>query len=1834
MIGLSAGAASGPADLLWEDAGRAFWKLRSSGDDGDRHAFVSVNSGVEASTQGSTDRLAHEYELRDYLDAAWALRPAQLVREAGRTLLVVDFAGGEPLDRLIHQPMEVGRFLRLAVAMSSAIGRLHGCGLIHKDLKPANVIVDSATERVWLTGFGIASRAPRERQSPEPPEFIAGTLAYMAPEQTGRVNRSIDSRSDLYSLGVTFYEMLTGRLPFTAADPMEWVHCHIARQPASPSERLASIPVAISALTLKMLSKTVEERYQSAAGVERDLRRCLCEWSEEGCIHDFALGDHDAPPGLMIPEKLYGRGAEVDTLLAAFDRIVAGGRCELVLVSGYSGIGKSAVVNELQKPLVPPRGLFASGKFDQYQRDIPYATLAQALRGLVRPLLGKNEEDLCRWREALREALDPNGLLMTELVPELKHIIGEQPAVPELAAQDAQRRFQLVIGRFIGVFARPEHPLALFLDDLQWLDGATLDLLEDLVMRSDLKHLLLIGAYRDNEVSAAHPLMRKLKSVHERGAVLQEIVLARLARVHLEQLLADSLRCEPERVAPLAELIHEKTNGNPFFAIQFISELADEGLLAFDYDKGRWSWDLDLIHARGYTDNVVELMIEKLSRLPLVTQATLHQFACLGKRAEIDMLQMACQLSPGEMHDNLWEAVRAGLIYRANSRYRFLHDRVQEAAYSLAGSELRAATHLRLGTFLAEHTPPGKLEEAIFEIVNQLNRGAHLIDSPEERERVANLNLIAGQRAKASTAFESALNYLRAGRALLTDKTWERNYALLFSIECLMGECELLTADRFAAEIRLSRLAERATCRHDYIAVMRLRMALYTGWDKCEQGLAVFLDWLRREGTVWAIHPTWEVASREYERTRTLLGDRQIEDLLDLPLVTDPEILDTINVFLEAAPTSFFFDEHLASLVVCRLVGLSLEHGNCDASAFGYVWMAFFAGPRFNNYGDGFRFGQLGYDLVEKRGLTRYQAQTYLCVGALVLPWTKHPASALELVRRASDVANRAGAVAFAGYSLERSVTIRLAAGEALAKVQEEAEHGLAFASKVQMGLVQATCSAQIGLTRTLRGLNSAFGLLDHDGYSERDAERHLASDANLGLPEFYYWVRKLQARYLAGDHSSAIEAALNAQRLVWRAAANFEVADLHYYAALARAAACESAPEDEKRLHLEALAGHRKQLEMWAGHNPVTFENRAAIVAAEIARIEGRVLEAQDLFEKAVRSAHTHDLVHNEGIANERAARFYSERGFEKIAATYLRDARNCYLRWGADGKVRQLEQLHPYLGADKPLPEAGTTIQTSVEGLDLATVMKVSEALSGEIVLEKLIDTLMRTAIEHAGAERGLLILPREDEYRIEAEATTRAGTVEVHLRQANITAADLSESVFRYVLRTKEAVLLHDGSRENSFPADDYIRQHGARSLVCLPILKQARLMGMLYLENKLTAHAFTPARMAVLKLLASEAAISIENARLYRDLAEREARIRRLVDANIIGIFIWDLTGRILDANDAFLQLVGYERQDLAVGSLRWTDLTPPEWREREDRQLVPELKVTGSLQPYEKEYFRKDGSRVPVLIGVAAFEGGGNEGVAFVLDLTERKRASEAMREMQMELAHANRLVTLGQLAASIAHEVNQPIGAARNNAHAALRFLARDPPDLEEVHEALGCVVKDTYRASGIISRIRDQVRKVPPREESVDLNDAIEDVIALAQGELSKNRVLVETRLAEGLSPIRGDRVQLQQVMLNLILNAIEAMSEVDAEARDLLICSGFGAPQELLVTVADSGPGIALENRERVFESFYTTKAHGVGIGLPICRSIINTHGGKLWADARQPRGAVFAFTLPALS
>ncbi|MBV9727584.1 MAG: PAS domain S-box protein, partial [Gammaproteobacteria bacterium] len=1012
-------------------------------------------------------------------------------------------------------------------------------------------------------------------------------------------------------------------------------------------------------------------------------------------------------------------------------------------------------------------------------------------------------------------------------------------------------------------------------------------------------------------------------------------------------------------------------------------------------------------------------------------------------------------------------------------------------------------------------------------------------------------------------------------------------------------------------------------------AVAFLHMGVCTELAQSDRAVAVALDYLRHVGIDWSPHPTQDEVQREYEQIRSQLDMRSIEDIVALPLMSHPESLATVEVLTRLVPAALYTDPNLDALTICKAVNLSLERGNCDASCLAYAMLSKIAKNRFGDYKTAFRFGQVGIELVEGRGLKRFQGATYLFFANWIAHWMQHVRASIALERRALEAANRIGDLTYATYAHCALNASLLVAGDPLTDVQREAEFGVAFAQKAGFDSHADYMRSQLAMVRMLRGLSPRFGCLDSEQFEELRYEHIVADNPSLQLQGCFYWVRKVQARYFAGEYKDALKASSEAQRLLWTSTAFVEEAEYHFYSALTRAALCDSAAAGERAQHLEALAAHHRQMEIWQQHCPENFENRAALVSAELARIEGRALDAMRFYETAIQSSRTNGFVNNEALAYERASVFYRARGFDQFADAYLRNARTCYATWGADGKVRQLDLLYPGLRQEQRSPSPASTLSAPVEGLDLATVIRVSQAVSGEMVLEKLLDIVMRKAMEHAGAERGLLIIAHGDELQIAAESETSGTDVIVRLGDARAAATALPESIVRYVMRTHESVILDDASSGNAFSVDPYILQNHVRSILCLPLVNQAKLSGILYVENNLAPRVFTPERITVLKVLVSQAAISLENTRLYRDLEDREAKIRRLVEANIIGIFIWDLEGRILEANDAFLTMVGYDRTNLVSPGLRWTNLTPPEWRERDER-LMAELNESGALQPFEKEYFRKDGSRVPVLIGVASFGGTGNEGVAYVVDLTERKRAEDALRQLESDLAHMNRLSMLGELSASLAHEVKQPIATARNNARAAQNFLSMRPPNLSEVEEAVSCIVGDVDRAGEIIDRITEQIRKAPPRKERCDLNAAISEVIGLARSVIIRNGVSVRTRFADGLHPVQGDRVQLQQVVLNLILNAVEAMGSAEAGPRDLLISTeqDHGGVR---VAVRDSGPGIDPDHLDRVFQSFYTTKQGGTGMGLSVCRSIVDAHGGRLWAEANEPRGAAFQFTLP---
>ncbi len=1823
------GDGEGELEVLWADGDRVFCRTWRGADEGKRTAVLAVVPASDHPTPSCLGHLAHEFELRNELDSGWAARPLEFVREHGRNMLVLEDSGSEPLAGRLGLPMEVERFLRLAGAIAAAIAELHARGLIHKNIKPANILVSRRSGEVRLTGFGIASRLRRERSTPEPPEMIAGTLAYMAPEQTGRMNRSVDARSDLYALGVTLYEMLTGALPFTAADPMELVHCHLARRPVPPAERVSGVPAAVSDIVMKLLAKAPEDRYQTATGVATDLGRCLGEWEATGRIAPFAPGAHDIPDVLRIPEKLYGREREIGALYAAFERVASRGTPELVLVSGTSGIGKSSVVNELHKALVPQRGWFASGKFDQYQRDIPYATLAQAFQSLIRQLLVKSESDLAPWRDAIRAAVGANGRLMVDLVSELELLIGPQPPVAEdLSPREREPRFLGVLDNFLRVFARREHPLVLFLDDLQWVDAATLNFLAHAVSSANTGHLLVVGAYRDTEVGPTHPLRAIVDALRNEGAAMNHIALGPLSGGDLCRMAAESLGCALHDAEPLGRLIHERTAGNPLFAIQFLTAMYDERLLAFDAAQGGWRWNIDEIRARGLTDNVVDLMLARLKRLPAATREVLEGLACLGNSADLATLLVTQGGTEATVDAAFWDAVREGVVLRAGDSYRFLHDRVREAAYALIPEDRRAERHLQIGRLLLSYMPQEAAGERVFEVVNQLDRGVALIRDAGEREKLRQLNALAGRKARRAIAYAAARRYLAQATALLPSDAWRTQYEDTFSLQLERCECEYLTGHPdTAAELAGVILAE-ARSAIDRAEVYRLRIRMSDFAGRSDDAVTALRDGLRLFGIELpesdeAIAAAIETEEREVANN---LRGRGIAELADAPPATDPTVRMITSLIVEAiAP--IYATQRYFPLLAAKGVNLCLRHGNSvEASALynGYALVLVGSG----NFKSAFEFSDMSVRLIAKFDNPGLRAILLLRHGFFVNHWRRHIATSLPYLDESLAASAKLGNFLYAGYAALYLAEMSREKGDPLDTLVQTCRGYADVGTQSHNDAIRDTFRVLLQFAACLKGLTRAPTSFEDGEFSE--------ADQLAGFAVWRFHVLKQMVLFLYGEYEAALEFATRAAQALRGAVAMPLVATCQFYRALSMTALYPRASVAQ-RLEFrqcvdEALRRHRH----WADNCPENFANRYALLAAEVAQIEGRDIEAMRLYEQAIRSAHDHGFIQNEALANELAGRFYLSHGLETNGYAHLRNARACYALWGADAKVRQLARVYPPLGKPEDrLPTA--TLSARAPQLDVTNVVKASQAVSGEIILPKLIETLMSIALQSAGADRGLLLLPHGESYAIEAEARVSRDTVEFAPHQKSMAGPTSPEALLRYVIRTRKTLILDDASKPSLFSEDDYLRRMRPKSVLCLPLMRQGRLAGLLYLENTLTSHAFTADRIALLELLAGQAAISLENTRLYSEVQEREARIRRLVDANIIGISVWELEGRIIEANDAFLGMVGYDREDLAAGRVRWLEMTPPEWRADTLRGMA-QIKATGSCKPYEKEYFRKDGSRVPVLIGGAAFEGSPDQGVTFALDLTERKQA-------EAQLQQAGKMEAIGRLAGGIAHDFNNILGVAINFA----RFLEEDLPPGSPQHTFARRIHSACVKGKDLVAQILAFARAQPPDRRALDVRDVLRDARELLAGMLPAT-TRVSLSLGEEPLVVSGNESQLNQLVVNLCINAQDALrgqpgdisisatafgpGEADRE-RALLVGRLETGRHYVRIDVADTGEGIPPAALRRIFEPFFTTKerGRGTGLGLAVVHGIVAAHDGACAVASMPGRGTRFSVYLPLL-
>ncbi len=1786
------------------------------------------------------ERLRHEYEITRRLDSPCLLKPYELDQQKAPVRLILEDFDGEPLSGQLGSPLETGRFLEIARQLAAALADIHRLEIVHKDLKPDNILIHSRTGTVKLTGFGIAARLVHAPTTPPNLNLIEGSLAYMSPEQTGRMNRGVDHRSDLYSLGVIFYRMLTGELPFQAIDPLEWVHCHIARQPRTPTEIVPAIPGTLTAIVEKLLAKQAEERYQSAYGLQRDLERCQEQMAARGKINFFPPGKQDASDRFLISSRLYGREKEVAALLKNFEEIAATGQSRFTLVSGYSGIGKSSLVRELHRPVVAARGYFIAGKFDQYQRNIPYTTITQAFHDLLRQILTESDERIQSWKKALEEALGANGRLITDLIPQLELIIGPQPPVPELPPTDAQRRFHLLFHHFVGVFAQKEHPLVLFLDDLQWLDPASLRLMTYLVTHPDSGSLFLIGAYRDNEVSPSHPLMQTLNEVRRNDIVLQELVLGPLSLTHQKQLLADTLHRALKITAPLARLVYDKTAGNPFFSIHFLTTLYREGLLTYDHQNQYWQWELQKIRKQNITDNVVQLMLDKLKHFKASTQQVLMLAACLGNTAKIRVLSLLCNQPEEELHSALCEAIDEGLMWRMNGSYKFLHDRVQEAAYDLLPVENRPIQHLHIGRLLLSHTPEDQLVENIFEIVGHLNRGAALITAPDERERLAELNLIAGKRAKAATAYTSALTYLITGSDLLLEDIWERHRELVFTIEFHRAECEFLTGNIEKAEERFSGLSDRTDNLHDASLVTSGLLEVYTALNLNDRAVETGLNYLRQVNIDWSPHPSDDEIQNEYEELLRQLGRRQVEDLIDLPSA-GPDQSAIVDVLALLYPPAQFSDKNLFSLIVARIANLSMKHGNSDGSCMGYVWLNSNLALRFGNYELGYRFAKLACDLVEKRGLVRYEPRVYQVFGYAVSPWTRHLNKYSEMIWNTFATAQEIGDIAFAVYAWNVKTSIQLEVGDYLADILADVEKGSEFSYKSGFDFVVDNYIGQLRLIRNLMGLTSEFGSFNDAEFVEKKFEAYLDADPQRSIAKLWYWMRKLQALSYAGNYPAALEAAERVKQMLWVQATIIEGNEYHLHNALAFAGLYNTVSPDVQTQYREAIMEHYRQLEDWSENCPANFRNGAALVAAEIARLEGRDLEAMRCYEEAIQSARENSFLQREALADELAARFYRARNFDTIADAYLHKARDCYIRWGADGKVRQLDRQYPHMLDSQPLTP-GTTFAGSTQQLDLLAVIKASQAISREILLSTLQETLMRLVLEHAAAQRGFLLLSEDENLTIHARAEITGDETQVEiLPSLPVSAETLPLSLLNYVRHTGETLVLADAAAEDRFVDDTYIARNKPRSIIGLPIVRQTRIVGLLYLENNLTAGVFTPDRLTALELLAAQAAVSLENARIHEALRASEQKFHAIFQQTFQFIGLLTTDGILLEVNNAALQFAGIE-EDTVVGKSFWD--TPwwthsPEIQQRL-REAVEEASK-GNLVRFEATHPDLNGNLHYIDFSLKPVIDSSGRVVRLIPEgrnVTELKRVEEEIRTLNRELEQRVRDRTAQLEAAnkelesftySVSHDLRAPLRAITGFSEILTRYHRENLND--EARHYLDDIVRSGERMEHLISDLLVYSRL---GRRGIRLKPVLLDNIFTPLAEEFAGRIKDiggKLEIANNLPAVMGDRTLLTQIFSNLLENAF-TYRRVDIPPWVNVTCET--EDRAVTICVRDNGIGISPEYHEKIFEIFQRLHSNddypGTGIGLATVKKSVEMLGGELWLESEEGKGSSFFIRL----
>lgn len=1794
--------------------------------------FPCILKLVWLSNSEQVRQLEHEYRLAPNLDPFFTFGPLSLERTYGVVFLLYQDFKGQLLSKLPHptQP-DLRIFLKRALNISKAISSIHNKGIIHKNIKPENIFVNPETDEVKIMDFGIATILPSEYYKPFiDPKLIEGTLPYMSPEQTGRMNRNLDYRTDLYSLGITFYQMLTGQLPFMAKDVLEWIYCKLVLNPRALFTVSSKIPKVVSDIIMKLMEKLPENRYQSMHGLIWDLTRCLDQLEKHLRIEWFELGQKDVSEKLNISQVVYGRENEIQLLKNTFENVVKTGKSALVLISGYSGVGKTALARELYKPIVHERGFFICGKFEQLKRDVPYFTMAEALRTLIKTILCEPEDKLTTWKQNLIKTLGINGKIITDIIPQLELIIGKQPAVAKLPPAESQNRFNLVFEKFIQAFAKQEHPLTIFIDDLQWADLASLELVQRIITNPDNSYILILGAYRDNEVDPSHPLIVILNEIKKTSTRIKEIVLSPLKLEDVEHLIADSVASSVISVNALSELIYNKAAGNPFFTIQFLLVLNQEKLLRFDYESGNWIWDTEKIKAKEYTNNVVDLMVEKIKRLDKTSENLLRLAACIGNKFDIKTLAIIASETVDEVIEGLQASLKEGLVYNYNHSIKFLHDRVQQTAYSLIPEEDKKEIHLKIARLLLHNISKKELEEEIFNLVTQFNRSDLSLLDPNEKLKVAELNLLAAKKARASIAYESAKAFSDSGIRLLSEQAWYNHYQLIFNLTIIKAECEYLKGSFNLTDAILNFLLTKTISKIQRADVFSLKIDIRVSMGKMPEAIDVTIECLKIFNIHLSAHPTSKEVSVEFQKTIKNIGNRRAEDFLTLPLMTNQEVKAAIEILAKLYGPSFSTDANLYTLHVLAIIDLSLKFGNAPASAYAYNLFGFILASRLKKYKEAYAYSKMAIDLIEKHQFISYKAKAYL-VYSLIIFWSQGVDKAREIARQGFDAGWENGDLFYAGYCGYAAVSyFGFFKGDFLDESLKEVQTMLDFIAKYKLKGLELSLLFNKQFIKKLQDINYNYyefngEILDQDKFEEEILK---SGDLNVSV----YYIRNLKSSFIYQEKEAALVSALKLDKLLWVNNGTIREFEYYYYCSLTLCANYESASPEDKNKYLHIIEQNQKLLLLWADNCPENFRDKYELVSAELCRVTGKIEKASELYENAIKSAKINGFIHKEAICFELASEFYRERGFELFADTYIKKAADLYSLWGASGKVCHLRKNYPFLKGQHLMGESLTFERMPLEQLDVLSIIKASQALASEMVLEKLINVLMRIVIELAGAEKAVLLFERDDLLTVASEANPIGSEIRIKTFDT-IKLPDphsIPLNIIHYVKRTQEKVVLDDASLPNLFSSDHYLSENNLKSIACLPIIKQTKLIGILYLENNLFTDAFSPDKILTLEILASRTAISIENSILFTDLKNSKQLLQDTMDNTSATIFAKKLDGRYLFVNQQFEKLYHIPKEE-AIGMTDY-EIFSKEFADRFSRK-DHRVWETGKALTYEEKVPQKDGIHTTLVLKFPLRDTLGKQyaicGIA--TDITDKKRTEEIIQHTNKELIKTTEY--LDDFIYTASHDLKAPI----TNFEGLVSIL-RDPEFNQEqerfvILDMMNKSVEQFKKTIQDLESVSEAQRNRSEEIEEIDFKKLLDEILYSLKDQIEAVHAIIKMDFSQ-CKKINFSKNNLLIILRQLITNAIKFRylgRTIEISIKTDILENNF-----ILLTVQDNGIGIASDKTDKIFSMFKKMhgQTEGTGVGLYIVKRIIENAGGTIEVESIEGQGTKFKIYLKNFS